>query len=252
MLSKQKVKFIQGLQQKKQRQINNIFVVEGEKMVQELLSQSRLKIDALVALEIWADENYKKLSNDFRQKLIVVEPAELRSISTLTTPNKVLATVHMPEFEIDKSALQSNFCLYLDGIQDPGNMGTILRIADWFSISYVFCSDTCVDVYNSKVVQASMGALLRINTREINFLTLKKELPNSPVLAAVLAGESLFEAALPKNGILVLGNEGAGISETVLEATDRKIFIPAGESAVGAESLNVGVAAGILCAFLKK
>ena len=139
------------------------------------------------------------------------------------------------------------FSFYLDGIQDPGNMGTIMRIADWFSIPYIFCSETSVDIWNPKVVQSSMGAFLRVKAFEVNFQDIKTHFPNLPIFATILRGDNIFKMDAPSKGIIVIGNEGSGISDTILNQTDFKISIPGGG---GAESLNAGVATGIVCAVL--
>ncbi|NJN33902.1 MAG: RNA methyltransferase [Saprospiraceae bacterium] len=143
--------------------------------------------------------------------------------------------------------IAQNFSLYLDAIQDPGNMGTILRIADWFSIPYVFCSPDCVEVWSPKVVQASMGACLRVDTFTIDFFDLKKQTPSVSVMVTALEGHNIFKETMPRNGIVVIGNEGNGVRPAIAESADFLIHIPGGG---GSESLNAAVATGIVCAQL--
>ena len=153
-----------------------------------------------------------------------------------------------PTNRLTDQPTKSNFVLYLDGIQDPGNMGTIWRIADWFCISSLYCSDTCVDVWNPKVIQSCMGAFLRVPTCEINFADLQKELPSYRIYGAVLDGNNIFEIKNDlQNGIIVIGNEGNGISQEILKEIQYKISIPKSGKA---ESLNAAVATGIICAVL--
>ncbi len=256
MLSKPKIKFIQSLHQKKFRQMYGNFIVEGDKIVRELLMQRKMGIEAIYALETWVVANATLLKPHF-SKILTVSEAELKQISALTTPNQVLAVAKKPsDFEVKKDDLFSenqqkliaqNISLYLDAIQDPGNMGTILRIADWFSIPYVFCSPDCVEVWSPKVVQASMGACLRVDTYAIDFFDLKKLTPSVSVMVAALKGQNIFTENVPKKGIVVIGNEGNGVRPEIFESADFLINIPGGG---GSESLNAAVATGIICAQL--
>jgi RNA methyltransferase, TrmH family len=248
MLSKVKIKYVQSLQLKKQRQMYQKFVVEGDKMAQELLIQQRISPEFIFATDVWCSQ-HEKMLRPFADRLQMITEAELKQISSLKTPNQVLIVANMPNVSPDYGALAQSFSLYLDGIQDPGNLGTILRIADWFSIPAVFCADTCVDVFNPKVVQASMGALWRVQTLEIAFDTLQKNIPNIPVLGAVLDGRDLYDLAAPKKGLIVIGNEGKGISADILKSVTLPLTIHGGG---GAESLNAAVATGIICATLTK
>jgi TrmH family RNA methyltransferase len=192
-------------------------------------------------------EKYAAELRTFQAIVTEVNESELKKISTLTTPNQVLMVVKQPSFELDFQAIRSDLSLYLDGIQDPGNMGTILRIADWFGIPYIFCSDTCVDIFNPKVVQATMGAFLRIKSKEIDLKELIEA--TTPVYGALLEGENLFQTERSKHGIIVIGNEGRGISDEVRALINRPILIP--PHGVGAESLNAAVATGIICAVFR-
>jgi len=143
--------------------------------------------------------------------------------------------------------VQNDLSLFLDGIQDPGNMGTILRIADWFGIAHVFCANGCVDVYNSKVVQSSMGAFLRVKAIPSSYEAIKADFPTLPSYATTLHGANVFTNELTSNGLIMIGNEGKGLSEALIHAANHRITIPS-FSESGAESLNAGVATGIICA----
>jgi TrmH family RNA methyltransferase len=239
-------KLLSSLGVKKYRQQHQQFVVEGEKMVAELLAQSRIGVSAIFGLESWAEAN-AGLLQPHSQQFNAVTATELGKISALTTPNAVLAIANMPTEPLDATLPAQNRCFYLDGIQDPGNMGTILRIADWFGFPAVFCSPDSVDVFNSKVVQASMGAIFRVKSWETPLADLLEAQPDIPVSGAVLGGENVFDARLPKCGLLVIGNEGRGISAGVEALLTTRITIPRHMDG-GAESLNAAVAAGILAA----
>lgn len=247
MLSNNQTKRITALAVKKYRQEYRQFVVEGEKMVGELLAQARVGVSSVFGLDQWATANEGLLA-PFSGKFQGVTEVELSKISTLTTPNAVLAVANMPDEPLDASLPARDLCFYLDGIQDPGNMGTILRIADWFGFPAVFCSPNCVDVFNPKVVQASMGAVFRIKSWEMALLEWVAQHQGLPVAGAVLGGENMYETTLPTHGMLVIGNEGRGISPDVEQLLTHRITIPRHPEG-GAESLNAAVAAGILAAF---
>ena len=252
ILSKQKIKYIQSLKIKKYRQMYANFIVEGDKMAIELLNDKNIEIENIIALSTWINDNQNILKPHLN-KILTATEADLKQISNLSTPNKVFIIAKQPIFNVfnedskQKILIENNFSLYLDGIQDPGNMGTIMRIADWFSIPYIFCSETSVDIWNPKVVQASMGAFLRVKAFEVNFQDIKTHFPNLPIFATILRGDNVFKLDAPNKGIIVIGNEGSGISESILNQTDYKISIPGGG---GAESLNAAVATGIVCAVL--
>ncbi len=250
MLSHNQQKLIAALQVKKYRQKYQKFVVEGEKMVTELLSQSRLPVSAIFGLERWADE-HAALLEPFLEKFNLVTEAELKKISALTTPNQVLALADLPDALPYLDLLRTERCFYLDGLQDPGNLGAILRIADWFGWPAVFCSPDCVDAFSPKVVQASMGAIFRIQTYEIELVELLKQQSGLPVLGAVLGGDDVFSISWPNNGLLVIGNEGRGISPTTESLLTQRLTIPRHPNG-RAESLNASVAAGILAAVWEK
>ncbi len=250
MLSHNQQKHLRSLSVKKFRQQHGHFLVEGEKMVCELLGQGKISVSAVFGLERWADANRQLLKPYFEIFNLITE-AELEKISALTTPNQVLAVANLPSGPIETQGAVENLCFYLDGIQDPGNMGSILRVADWFGFPAVFCSPDCADVFSPKVVQASMGAVFRVQSWEIELSELLTTAPGIPVAGAVLDGENVFEAKLPQNGLIVIGNEGRGISAAVAKQLTHRLSIPRHPDG-GAESLNAAVAAGILAAAFRR
>ncbi len=248
MLSKSRIKYIQSLKLKKFRQKYNNFTVEGDKIAREILTATNCEIEAVFATASWIETNKALLSSHF-SKTLTVEQKDLKKISSLSTPNEAFIIAKQLNYSIDTSIVQQDFSLYLDGIQDPGNMGTILRIADWFGIPYVFCSKTCVDIYNTKVIQATMGAFLRVKICTIDFQALQ-QMVNIPVYGMVLDGSNLYKQSFGEAGILVIGNESKGISSTVKMLISHKVTIPSAKNG-GAESLNAGVATGIICAHIR-
>ncbi len=218
-------------------------------MTAELLAQQRVAVSAVFGLERWAAENAALLA-PFLEKFNPVSEAELKKISSLTTPNKVLAVAELPGEPFMPDVLQNDFCFYLDGIQDPGNLGTILRTADWFGIPAVICSPDSADAFSPKVVQASMGAFLRVKIWEMPIEEILEKTPRLPVLGAVLGGENIFETKLPSNGLVVIGNEGRGIRPEVENLLTHPLTIPRHPNG-GAESLNAAVAAGVFASALR-
>ncbi len=249
MISVSQQKFITSLHVKKYRQKYRNFLVEGEKMVGELIRQKRISVVNIFGTERWADHNAASLS-PFYDKFNAVTEDDLKKAGTLVTPNQVLAVAEIPEPSLHFSATPGVFRLFLDGIQDPGNMGTILRIADWFGIQQVYCGEGCVDAFSPKVVQSGMGAIFRLDVGEDMVLDdILQQMPGVPVVGAVMEGENMFTGDLPNHGILVIGNEGKGIRPETFPLLTHQITIPRyGNS--GAESLNAGVAAGIIVAEL--
>lgn len=243
MLSKTQNKYIRSLALQKFRKAHQSFVIEGEKIAREWL-ESNWPVEMILAVESWINTGSDLCKQHPEAQVIVVSEQELQQVSNLKEPNKVLLVARLPQQTPDTNF--NNWTIALDAIRDPGNMGTILRIADWFGIGHVVCSSDCTDPFSPKVVQAAMGAHLRVQILETD---LTRWLPRQslPVLAAVLDGENVFGPGKTDKGILLIGNESSGISETLLAMASRKITIPR----IGlAESLNAGVATGILCAAL--
>ncbi len=233
MISKNRIRFINALSQKKQRIENNRFIIEGEKMVNEAIQWIPAQIE-----NIYATSDFE--SNTLVDSILLEEIStkELKEISTLTTPNKALAVCKIPE----NKSIYSPLIICLDGVQDPGNMGTILRLADWFGIKDIVCSKNTVDCYNPKVLQATMGAIFRVHVHYVE-LTEFLSTTELPVFGALLDGENILENNYERKGILLLGNEGNGISEEIKKYVQKAITIPRfGE----AESLNVATAGAII------
>lgn len=243
MLSKPKVKYIQTLGQKKLRQLEGLFIAEGPKLAEELLKAAPGNIQEVFALREWITANQNMLSGVAVQE---IEESDLEKISQLTTPNKVLVVAK--QFNNDTSnAVKGKITLVLDDIRDPGNMGTIIRIADWFGIEQVVCSDTCAEVYNPKVVQATMGSIARVHISYTDLSAWLRDNNEIEVFAAVLNGKDINDLEKIKEGIIIIGNEAQGISDEVLKYTQTKITIARKGQA---ESLNAAVAAGIILSHL--
>lgn len=204
-------------------------------------------IEAVYGLPAWA-EAQAALLEAARVPFTAVSEGELGKLSAFATPNKVLAVVDMPEPATGEAPLKG-FAFFLDGIQDPANLGAVWRVADWFGMPALYASPDTVDAWNPKCIQASMGAFLRVPFREVPLDELLKTNPGLPVLGAVMRGASLYDAELPERGLIVVGQEGRGVSEGALRRIDHPVTIPRGPGG-GAESLNAAVAAGIFAAML--
>ncbi len=241
MLSKTHSKYIQSLHHKKLRDEENVFIAEGGKVVMELITSAQFECVEILALTNWLQENSLFLQKNFFNTITELQPHELDKISALTTPNQVLA--------IFKKRMATTFdssgkiSLLLDGIQDPGNMGTIIRIADWFGIGNIVCSVNCADMYNPKVVQSTMGSLGRVNVIYTNIISWLAHNKKVTVYAAALHGKPLQQFKQLKEGLIVIGNESKGISDEVMKYCDEKITIA---KTGAAESLNAAVATGII------
>ena len=231
-LSKNHIKLITSLSQKKYRQKHKLFVVEGVKVVQEFLNSS-YELDIVFS----SDTNFSSTN-----KFIKVTDQELKKISSLKNPNKVLAIFKIPN---QINPIMGGLILVLDSINDPGNLGTIIRLCDWFGIEQLVCSNETVDCFNSKVVQASMGSLTRV---AVSYLDLKKYLQNAslPIFVADMDGLNVYKTKLPDSAVLVLGNEANGISDEIKQLVTTKITIPRYGAFQQTESLNVATASAIL------
>lgn len=245
MISKSQISFIKSLQQKKNRKEQGLFIVEGLKSVQEFINSDYAVDSVFYTKNI--SSNLGKLSRNI--KSVEVSEVELSRISTLNSPQSILALVKIPKpIPINIEKLNGNFIIALDGIQDPGNLGTIIRTADWFGLNTIICSLETADVYNSKVVQASMGSLSRVN---VSYTSLKDFLGKTrlPIFGALLDGQSIYETDFGKEGIILLGNEGNGIGEDLLQIINYPVTIPKFGKA---ESLNVAITASIFCSELRR
>ena len=245
MLSKQVTKIVQNLEKKKFREKYNLFKIEGEKLVGELLL-SGLKIHTLLATPEWIEQQHKVLSD---VRVTEVSKKEMSTISDFQSLPDVIALAEIPAYTFNPEEVGDNLTIALNGIQDPSNLGTILRVADWFGVRHILCDRECAGAYNPKCVQASMGAIFRVKTFYVDLPLMLKELKNEnfPVFGTFLDGENIYHAPLCRKGLIVMGNEGKGISEEIARLTDFKLTIPSfatGEEKT--ESLNVGVATGII------
>lgn len=250
MLSKSKIKLINSLKRKKYRQINRLFTAEGSKLVLELLN-SGFRVKTVVALESYIESVQGELLKNAGE-VIAVSDNELKKISSLTAPQKVLAVAEIPDWKVEDEEIKKNLSLALDDIRDPGNLGTIIRTADWFGIKNVFCSQTCVDVYNPKVVQSTMGAVTRVKvhyTELAQLLDKWSAKSDCEIYGSFLKGENIYGAGLTNRGMVVLGNESRGISAALRPYISRSLCIPhRGRS----ESLNVSAAAAVICSEFRR
>ncbi|MBP6041069.1 MAG: RNA methyltransferase [Flavobacterium sp.] len=240
MVSKNQIKLISSLHQKKQRQLHQLFIAEGIKGIQELLD-AHFELDHLYTTE----SDFEKVAP---AKKTLVTTADLKKISALATPNTCLAVFKIPA---EKKINTSGLIVALDAIRDPGNLGTILRLCDWFGIQQLICSRETVDLYNPKVVQATMGSIARVN---VSYVDLNDFITNSklPVFGTFMEGEIIYTANLPQEGIIVMGNEANGISMELQGIIKNRLTIPRFGSLQKTESLNVAAATAIVLSEFKR
>ena len=254
MISKNQQKYISSLEQKKNRKKDNVFVAEGFKIVEELLNAG-YKPKMIVACEEWMSQHLTPITH--HPILITVTEDELRKTSFLQHPQQVLGVFEMPNTQYlmpDTQWLRQNLCIALDGVQDPGNLGTIIRIADWFGIDTIICSQTTADAYAPKVVQATMGSIARVKVIYTDLVEYLKGLDKDiPIYGTLLDGENVYSKQLTPNGIIVMGNEGNGISPAVRELVNSHLLIPSyPPDRPSAESLNVAIATAITVAEFRR
>jgi rRNA methylases len=253
MLSKNKIKFVKSLELKKNRTETGLFVAEGEKIVPELLL-SNLDVTYLAATSIWIEQN-THLPLTRCSETDIVSYDELKKISFLKTPQQVVCVAKIPTYPLQVSDLTNKLSLLLDTVQDPGNLGTILRIADWFGIEDVICSRETADAFNPKVVQSTMGAITRVKVYYENLEEILPEIKNCgiPIYGTTLNGGNIYASELTTNGIIMMGNESKGISPELMPYLNHQLFIPFfPEDQKRSESLNVGVATAIVCAEFRR
>ena len=252
MLSKSTIKFVRQLHQKKYRNEHKLFIVEGEKIIRELLTSS-FTIHSIFGVEPWLSESMK---GDEKFSAHVVNDKELGELSLLDAPNKALALVEQADLQTEVQFATDKNYLLLDAIRDPGNLGTILRIADWYGIDQLVLSPDCVEIYNPKVVQSSMGSILRVNYAEAHLDELLKKTKNDKrplVYGALLEGKNLYDIKFNKGSILMIGNESKGLSDNVRKLIDIAITIPSFNMGIErSESLNAAVAAAICCSEIRR
>ena len=248
MLSKNQIKFIQSLARKKGRVESGCFLAEGNKLVEDTLHAFECRM--LVATPEW----WAQHANVSVQVKVEVTHDELARVSQLTTPQEVLAVYVMPQHTLDVSTLNNQLSLVLDTVQDPGNLGTIIRIADWMGVRNIICSPETADVYNPKVVQATMGALARVSLHYTPLEPFLEQVASSmPVYGTYLDGENIYQKELSTHGLIVMGNEGNGISPALEHYISHRLYIPNfPQGAVTSESLNVAVATAITCAEFRR
>lgn len=247
-LSKNQIKYIHSLALKKNRKTEGVFLAEGPKVVGDLLGRFPCRL--LLATDEWLSAS----SRSECSSTVLVTEEELAKASLLKAPQQVLAVFEQPQHEVDESLPQHTLCLAMDDLQDPGNLGTIIRLADWFGIEHIFCSLNTVDVYNPKVVQATMGGIARVNVHYTSLPQLIRNLPHdTPVYGTFLDGANMYDQPLSSHGLIVMGNEGNGISQEIESLINRKLYIPNYPlERETSESLNVAIATAIVCAEFRR
>ncbi|MCU0378174.1 MAG: RNA methyltransferase [Bacteroidales bacterium] len=248
IMTRHQAKMVLSLQKKKVREESSLFVIEGDKVVREYMLAGN-RVILLAAKPEWLDGEPETVTG-MADEIVTVSYDDLRRISSLKTPHNVLAVAAMKTTDFSAEILADGLTIALEYVQDPGNMGTIIRIAAWFGIKNIICSADCVDVYNPKVIQATMGAFLHVR---VYYVSLDKVLKNAqeakmPVYGATIDGKSIYDCKLNSHGIILLGNESKGISDGLLQHVTDRITIPGPEKPLaGIESLNVSMAAAIIC-----
>lgn len=251
MLSKSKQKLITSLSRKKVRDQEKLFIAEGHKLVSDLLN-TNLKCQLLIATQEWLSNNKTK-NNSI--EIIEVTEVELKKCSNLKSSPPVIAIFQQLKTSLDYQRLPNQLSLFLDEVQDPGNLGTIIRMADWFGIENVICSNDCADVYNSKTVQSTMGALSRVKVHYIDSDIFFNQIKESDlkIYGTFLGGDNIYNSDMDTNGIIVMGNEGKGISDKVAMHINSRLYIPNyPQNTETSESLNVAVATAIICAEFRR
>ena len=247
MINKSLLKHIRSLELKKNREKENAFVAEGPKIVGDIMDVVRP--DILIATEEW----YKANNVSPNDKYHIVSEDDLRKASFLQHPQQVIGIFPLLKHKIDRNIPAKELCLALDKIQDPGNLGTIIRIADWFGITNIFCGTGTADAFNPKVVQATMGSIARVNIEYADICELLDSLPaDILVYGTSLDGKNIYEQQLSPTGIIIMGNEGNGISPEVMSRVNKTIFIPCYQKERVVDSLNVAIATAVTCAEFKR
>ena len=238
MITKNQIQLIQSLQTTKGRKINQLFVAEGKKCIEDLLRSDLELIYLLETESIFESTEFSKIIG----KTIRISASDLKKISSLAVPNNCLGVFAIPKA---KQMLEAGLILALDNIQDPGNLGTIIRLCDWFGVQQIICSKNTVDVYNPKVIQATMGAIVGVS---VVYTDLEKYLLETklPIFGTLMNGENIYNSKLPTSAIVVMGNEGKGISENIENRIKNRISIPSFNTNLYAESLNVATATAVV------
>ncbi len=255
MISKNRLKYVRSLEMKKYRKAEGVFVAEGHKLVGDLLDVFECKY--LAATSDWLSANAAWVDRQRRSGVEVDEVTddELKRASFQETPQQVLAVFKQLTYEVDVNEVaRKQLCLVLDDVQNPGNLGTIVRLADWFGIEHIFCSKGCADIYNPKTVQATMGGIARVQVHEADLPELLSRLDKDiPVYGTFLDGENIYGRELENRGLIVMGNEGKGVSKEVAAFVTERLYIPNyPEGRETSESLNVAIATAIVCAEFRR
>ena len=246
-LSKNKIKYIHSLELKKIRKEERVFLAEGPKLVGDLLGHFPCRF--LAATPFWFQEH----PGIDASELVEVSQEDLSRASLLKTPQQVLAIFEQPQYTLDPEAVRSSLCLALDDVQDPGNLGTIIRLADWFGVEHIFCSAGTADVYNPKTVQATMGALARVKVHYCSLPQHIESLTDIPVYGTFLNGNIIYTESLSAHGLIVMGNEGKGVSPEVEKLINKKLYIPNyPQERETSESLNVAIATAVVCSEFRR
>jgi TrmH family RNA methyltransferase len=252
-ISKNAIKSISLLQQKKYRDEQQLFIVEGDKIIKEL-HKSEMVIDKIVALEDWYYKN-PEILNSTGAEIYVAKNVDLMRMSNFKTPNQVIAVAKYKRSKFEPIDIKNKLTIALDVIQDPGNMGTIIRLADWFGIENIICSNDSVELYNPKVIQSTMGAFIRVNVFHTDLSKFLKTAKNAgiSIYGAFLDGENIYKTELKSTGIVVMGNESKGISPEIAEFVSNKLSIPSFSILSSkTESLNVAVATAVICSEFRR
>ncbi len=252
MLSKAEIKRLSRYKQSKFRNQDELFVVEGEKMLSELL-ESEYDIQSIYATTQWIEKNKAIIqTKDVVNKTIEISEEDLNKISLLSTPNQVYSLVKIPQ----ENSYNSNkgLTIVLDGIKDPGNLGTIIRLADWYAIENIICSQDCVDVYNPKTVQSTMGSIFRVKVKYLDLQEYLQSIPSNHAIygSIVEGGENIYKKQFSKDAILIIGSESHGISPEIQQYVNHKITIPRFRTDNKPESLNASIATAIMISEIKR
>lgn len=246
-ISKNRIKYIRSLELKKNRKADKVFLAEGPKLVGDLLGHFPCRF--LLATSEWLSRNRHLPVEDVTE----VTEEELSRASLQKTPQQVLAVFRQPDDEWDASVISRSLCLALDDVQDPGNLGTIIRLADWFGIEHIFCSPNTVDAFSPKTIQATMGGIARVKLHYTPLPALLQSLGDIPVYGTFLDGKNMYEQPLSAHGLIVMGNEGNGIGKEVERLVTRKLYIPNYPAdRETSESLNVAIATAVVCAEFRR
>lgn len=244
-MTRAEIQFVRSLNDKRTRDAEGLFIAEGSKLVEEILASH------LVVRHVYTTRRELHGAN-----IELVTPQEMERISQLKNANDTLAIVEQPRYRLNREEIGKRLTLALDGVQNPGNLGTIIRLADWFGVEDIICSSECADCYNPKVVQATMGAILRVRvhyTANLAELLSKSAAAGTPIYGTLLDGENIYTQELSSHGIIVMGNEGRGLSDACRRALTHKLFIPPYPAdAPTSESLNVAMATGIIMAEFRR